>query len=72
MSKPALAAVLAEYPIAHELEGWFFRLERLSARHWRARGIDLAGRQVSCEGQNEDVLYECVSRAKGMPREGGR
>jgi hypothetical protein len=28
-----LSAVLARYPIAHELEGWYFRLETLSHDH---------------------------------------
>lgn len=65
-TKLSIHAVVAAYPIAHELEGWFFKVERLSASHWRAQGTDLSGRKVSCDGQSEDVLFECVSHAKAM------
>jgi hypothetical protein len=62
-----LPAVLQEYPIAHELGGWFFRLDALPKSRWRARGTDLWGRTVVCEGSSPDVLFECVSRAKRVP-----
>jgi hypothetical protein len=62
-----LSAVLARYPIAHELEGWYFRLETLSHDHWLAQGVTLSGQQVACEGSSADVLLTCVSKAKAMP-----
>jgi hypothetical protein len=56
--------VLARYPIAHELEGWYFRVDRVAATVWRAEGTDLWGRKVSCEGSSVDVLLDCVTLAK--------
>jgi hypothetical protein len=64
--KLELRDVLRQYPIAHELAGWFFRLDALPRSRWRAQGTDLWGRTVVCDGSSEDVLFDCVSKAKRL------
>jgi hypothetical protein len=59
-----LSAVLARYPIAHELEGWCFRLETLSYDHWLAQGVTLSAQQVACEG----AVPTCCWPASPRPR----
>lgn len=66
-AKLDVSAVRIAYPIAHELAGWFFRVEKLASSRWRASGTDLYGRRVACEGENADVLFKAVSTARQMP-----
>lgn len=62
--KPKIDEVLKRYPIAHELAGWYFRIEETAPDQWRAIGVDLIGNRVIAEGRTSDVLLQCVSDAK--------
>jgi len=54
-----------EFPMAGIVEGWFFRVDEVSAGAYLAEGIDVWGRRVSCSGTDPDELLErCVKDAR--------
>ncbi len=56
--------VQRDYPITDRLDGWYFRIDEVSAGVWRCEGTDLWGRKVSADGTDEaQILAECVQRA---------
>jgi hypothetical protein len=67
VTKLSEAEVLSRYPIAGQLDGWYFRLEETSNNYWRAEATDLWGRKVACGGSDEDALLrECVAMARSI------
>ena len=66
--KKTEAEVIATYPIADLLPGWYFRLRETSNQAWLAEGTDLFGRQVSCRVTEGDVR-PCVAMAEKIQRE---
>jgi hypothetical protein len=53
------------YPIADRLDGWFFRIDELTAGSFVVEGIDTWGRKVSRGGDEPSVLLDkCVLDAK--------
>ena len=61
------AELLAEFPIDHLIPGWFFRVTETSNGAWRADGSDPWGRQVSCQGDDDQsTLEQCAQQARGI------
>jgi hypothetical protein len=61
------AKVMREYPLAGLVEGWYFRVEEVSAGSYRAEGTDLWGRRVSHSGADPDeALAKCTEYARGV------
>jgi hypothetical protein len=67
ISKLDESVVRRQYPLAHLLPGWFFRLEEQSAGHYVAEGTDLWGRLVSVSG-GEEALTRAVEAAQDIER----
>jgi hypothetical protein len=58
------AALIATYPIANQIAGWFFRIEETSMGAYLVEGTDLWGRKVRRDGHDPDVaLNRCVEDA---------
>ena len=55
--------ILRDFPIAGELDGWFFRSKETSNNVWEVEGSDLWGRKVYCQGNS---LNELIAQAKTM------
>ena len=68
VTKRTEAEILAEYPIAGLLPGWYLRLRETSNQAWLAEGSDLWGRQVSCRVDEGDIR-PCVAMAEHVQRE---
>jgi hypothetical protein len=61
------AKVALEYPLADLVEGWYFKVEEISAGAYHAEGTDLWGRRVSCSGTDPDeALAICTGYALGL------
>ena len=56
--------IIKKFPIAHLVEGWYFRVEEMSAGAYRVEGTDLYGRRVGGSGHDPDeVLSKCKASA---------
>jgi hypothetical protein len=61
--------LLRAYPIADLVQGWFFRLEEIAPRGYRAEGSDEYVRQVGCSGLDADeLLSRCADDARALGR----
>jgi hypothetical protein len=61
------AKVAREYPLADLVEGWYFKVEEMSAGAYRAEGTDLWGRRVSYSGPDpNEALTKCAEYARGV------
>ena len=61
------AKVAREYPLTDLVEGWYFKVEEVSAGAYRAEGTDLWGRRVSYSGADADeALAKCTEYARGV------
>ena len=62
--------MLASFPIAGRLEGWFFRVTETSAGAYLAEGSDRWGRVTSARGSDaETALEQCVNDARRIAAE---
>ena len=65
VQQTSAAKVAREYPLADLVEGWYFRVEEVSAGAYQAEGTDLWGRQVSHSGTDpEGALAKCTEYAR--------
>ena len=56
--------VSQEYPISNLVDGWYFRVQEVSANVYKAQGTDLWNRQVSYVSTNPDeALAKCKEYA---------
>lgn len=66
--KKTEAEVMAEYPMAGLLPGWYFRVRETSNQAWLAEGTDLWGHEVSCRVE-EGEIQPCVAMAISVQRQ---
>ena len=63
------AKVACEYPLTDLVEGWYFKVDEVSAGVYRVDGTDLWGRRVSYTGLDPDeALARCKKDALKMVR----
>jgi hypothetical protein len=61
------AKVIQEFPLTGLVEGWYFKVEEMSAGVYSAAGTDLWGRRVSCTSTDPDeALAKCEEYARGV------
>jgi hypothetical protein len=59
--------VALKFPIAGLVEGWFFRVDEMSAGSYCVEGTDLWGRRVSNSGVDGDALLkQCAEDARAI------
>jgi hypothetical protein len=63
------AAVIKDYPITGTVQGWYFKIQEVSAGVYVAEGTDLSGRKVSRQGADpEEELKKCMDDARQMTK----
>jgi hypothetical protein len=60
---------LRQFPVAGRVQGWFFRVDEVSAGVYLVEGTDLWGRRVSRKGTDPDeLLASCAVDADEILR----
>ena len=61
--------IMKDYPISGDIEGWYFKIDEVSAGVYVVEGRDLAGRTISRTGTDPDKeLKSCVDEVKQMKK----
>ena len=65
----SLDAILSEYPLHGQVQGWFFRQREISNGAWLVEGSDRWGRLLSRTGGDpESLLAKLVDEAEEINR----